>query len=435
MRRKFYLFKRKNSDVYYVQFVNTETGKRGTAWSTGTADRDKAVELATAWLYEGIPSKHGRQLVQNVLTYQAILKKLQTLELTADDAEAIVTILKSRGLVQGTFQKPGAASQTLYEFLSSQWQPGSAFLADKKAYGRSMTNRYIQGAQRDIANAWNVAPFNTIPLAETTRDQIKAHLFSLADSGLSPRSCNRILTSATVVLNWAYKEKLISENPAAGIPKFTDHPKKKGILDKNELEQLIALTWKDQRAYTAFLVAATCGLRLGEVQAIQLSDIGDDRLFVRHSYSIFDGLKTTKNGESRTVPLLPFVRDALLAQAKTNPHNDAFIFWSLIPGQPLDGKVITKGFTQALATIGIDDATRKARNLSFHSLRHGYATLLSNRLPEALAAKGTGHKALEVFRHYQDHFTEEALTALSGATTDAFGSILPFKTGKKAAGI
>jgi len=49
---------------------------------------------------------------------------------------------------------------------------------------------------------------------------------------------------------------------------------------------------------------------------------------------------------------------------------------------------------------------------------------------EALAAKGTGHKALEVFRHYQDHITEEGLQALSGATTDAFGSmfkVLPFR--------
>jgi integrase len=40
-------------------------------------------------------------------------------------------------------------------------------------------------------------------------------------------------------------------------------------------------------------------------------------LNVAHSWSAADGLKSPKNGEARRVPLLPDVREALLAQLAT----------------------------------------------------------------------------------------------------------------------
>jgi integrase len=63
-------------------------------------------------------------------------------------------------------------------------------------------------------------------------------------------------------------------------------------------------------------------MRQGEVLSIRGGDIGEAVLNVAHSWSAADGLKSPKNGEARRVPLLPEVREALLAQLATTPHTD-----------------------------------------------------------------------------------------------------------------
>ena len=65
-------------------------------------------------------------------------------------------------------------------------------------------------------------------------------------------------------------------------------------------------------AFAAALLAATSGLRNGEIRAIQAADIGNKlysvktesgdiqevyMLYVRHDWNFIDGLKSTKNGE------------------------------------------------------------------------------------------------------------------------------------------
>ncbi len=79
-------------------------------------------------------------------------------------------------------------------------------------------------------------------------------------------------------------------------------------------------------------------LVLGEVLALQRQDIGKDRLFIRHSYSIRDGLKSPKNGGEREVPLLPAVRSAFLALEAKSPTppdlNDSSLRGATLRRQP-----------------------------------------------------------------------------------------------------
>ncbi|MBQ2586371.1 MAG: hypothetical protein II570_05560, partial [Bacteroidaceae bacterium] len=45
--------------------------------------------------------------------------------------------------------------------------------------------------------------------------------------------------------------------------------------------------------------AMCTGMRIGEIQALQLGDIGSDRIYVRHNWARRDGLKTPKKQQSR----------------------------------------------------------------------------------------------------------------------------------------
>jgi integrase len=70
------------------------------------------------------------------------------------------------------------------------------------------------------------------------------------------------------------------------------------------------------------LLSATTGMRQGEVLTLRGGNIGEAVLNVSHSWSPADGLKSPKNGETRKVPLLPEVREALLAVLARNLHTD-----------------------------------------------------------------------------------------------------------------
>lgn len=140
-----------------------------------------------------------------------------------------------------------------------------------------------------------------IQLVNVSQADLKAHLLRLRSEGLAPATLNKALSAVGAPLAWAARNKIISTNPAEGIPHFSGQSRKRDILSKDEIHALGTLGWPDERARVAFLVALTTGARLGEVNALQLRDIGDDRLFIRHSWGAADGLKSTKNREEREV--------------------------------------------------------------------------------------------------------------------------------------
>ena len=45
------------------------------------------------------------------------------------------------------------------------------------------------------------------------------------------------------------------------------------------------------------------GMRAGEIQTLTVDDLGEDKIYVRRSWSKYDGLKCCKNGEERSVPI------------------------------------------------------------------------------------------------------------------------------------
>jgi len=187
--------------------------------------------------------------------------------------------------------------------------------------------------------------------------------------------------------------------------------------------------WKDKRAYVASLLSAATGARQGECLAIRRSDIGEETINISHSYSNLDGLKCPKNGESRNVPLLPFVRDALLDLLNDNPHNvdDPFVFYSLSPDRPVDGQVLLSGLQKTLGKLGID---YKGRNISFHSWRHFFCSQSTQKLSGEKVAKVSGHLSESVFKKYADHIEVENVREVGNAIAEVFENIIPFPVKK-----
>jgi integrase len=243
-----------------------------------------------------------------------------------------------------------------------------------------------------------------------------------------------ILKAGLTALKYAYREKMIPENPGEGILKFTGGSKKRGVLTPREAREALTAAWPEKRSLVGNLLAMTTGLRSGEVLALRKSDIDPKKpiLYVRHSWSPQDGLKSPKNGEERRAPLLPKVRAALMDLLNENPFKDTedpFVFYCTMSDQPADNKILIDGLKAACKAANIDPV---ARNIVFHSWRHFYAARMADKMTAEQVQRVTGHKSRAVFDEYADHITEENLEAMGKAGAEVFGKILPFKKKKGA---
>jgi integrase len=90
-----------------------------------------------------------------------------------------------------------------------------------------------------------------------------------------------------------------------------------------------------------------------------------------------------------------------MKQAAGNPHNNGFIFLGPDADKPLTERMVEHGFVKQLRKIGIDEAMRKARVLSFHSTLRG-------KIPDATLRLATGHADPNSTDTY-DHLTGSRL--------------------------
>ena len=82
----------------------------------------------------------------------------------------------------------------------------------------------------------------------------------------------------------------------------------------------------------AALLAAVTGIRIGEILALQVQDLGTDCLYVYSSWNRINKLKLPKNIKKRTVEISFLdLMIGLIEQVKQNPWGimpDNFVFWT-----------------------------------------------------------------------------------------------------------
>ncbi len=421
-RKSFYLSKR--GEHWYARLIDPQTRAISTAKNTGQTDRDMAAAVAAGWLLSGAIPKGDRQrqprTVKTELSLSRLYEMLKTVDLSTSDAEKIVAILKDRGLLE----KPREADKIrlidyLLEFYDYEKSP---YVREKLAHGHSIGRTHCNDSIHRITGYWEPV-FKDKKLSCVTRQELREFSLSLTKKKLAASTINKIMIAGKVALGWAFREGYISVNPAEKLTTFVGKVSGRGILSDIETGRLFEQHWKDERSYVGNLVAATCGLRAGEVLALRIEDIGLDRLFIRHSWSSLDGLKAPKNGEQRQVPLLPDVRERILCLAQKNPWEDHYIFYSTKENQPMDQKFLIKGLFEVLKNIGISDEERQERNIVFHSWRHRYAAKMADFVDERSLGLATGHKTLAMVEHYAAHANEKHFRAVMEATSKAFASV------------
>lgn len=389
------------------------------------------------WEHYGIAKRD--QSLDDVVAVDTVLQYVRSAPLTLDSASRIIDILKDRGLIESaTLASDGPDTEPLTEFPERFWDyDKSPYVREKLAYNHSIGRRHCYEQTKRLHH-WRAYFGADTRLRDVTRETLKAFQLYLRDKELAPKTVNAVVSVGTVSLAWATEQAILESNPAANLKKFSGKSKARGILTPQQANDLFSVSWPDERARVGNLVAMTTGLRAGEIVAIRAQDIGEDRLWVRHSWSFADGLKTPKNGEERIVPLLPSVRSELLKLAKANPHGPSgFLFYHADPDRPCDSEILRKGLKKALVDMSLSKKDREnedkrtkawekwsAAGISFHSWRHFFAAHMADRVDMRSLQLATGHKSPTMAAHYAAHASDEHFKGVATAATAAFGQVV-----------
>jgi integrase len=439
--RRYYLHTR--NGIFYAELVSPE-GRKLAARSTGTTSEDEALLVVADWLKNGVPTGRDRKPrpADAVMALDGILKAIRKADLNSGDALRVVEALQDRGLIAlaaGKAADPRGAVP-LVQFLGNFWDfDHSEYIQDRISHGYRFSRRYAHECQKRLKS--NLIPyFRDKKLYDVTKEDLKKLSKQLAAQGLATATINQILLIVCTPLKWAFNEKIIPANPAAGLTRFSIVNKERGILTEAEAAAVFGVEWEDKRAFVASLVAATTGARSGECLALRRSDIGENTLHIRHSYSSIDGLKTPKNGHRRTAPLLPEVREALWDLLRDNPHqvDDPFIFYSLREDRPASTEFILDGLHTAIDTLNAERKAKdpeaeaidwKGRGIVFHSWRHYFCSRMTDVLEGEKVAKVSDHLSESVFRKYADHIEAKNIAEVTDAAAHVFSNILQFRKG------
>jgi integrase len=276
--------------------------------------------------------------------------------------------------------------KTVSEFFSN-WLEGKQ-LAKKKTTGA----RYKKAVDEFLASLGDRANKSIAAIAPA---DIECFRDTRTNQGVSASTVKLDLKLVRSVFNTARRQALIVHNPAEAV----DLPLVKGqerlVFTPSDVRALLKAASNDWK--TAILLGYYAGPRLGDVVSLTWDsvDLVEGVLFYRQG----------KTGSKVEVPIHLDLEEHLLSIAGDAPRG--FLCGQLATAKIGGRSGLSKQFAAIMANAGIDQRqvqsskNRKFSQLSYHSLRHSFASALANAsVSPDVRMKLTGHQSIDVHQRY-----------------------------------
>jgi integrase len=156
--------------------------------------------------------------------------------------------------------------------------------------------------------------WGTWKLRDLTIKQLDAWVDNLHRRGeLAPATNSKLIQTLRTILEQATEDDWIRENLAERIRTIRVRRPSRSILTPSEVLTLLAspAPWDDFRQYAINVLAATTGLRMGEVRALLVDNVEPDHVEVRRSWEQGYGPREPKAESARDIPTAAKVHEIL----------------------------------------------------------------------------------------------------------------------------
>lgn len=306
-----------------------------------------------------------------------------------EHAEKTVEDLKERILLDSNLSQENR-DITFKQFLNM-------FLKHKSLYTQSGTITVYKKALRKFV------ALNDLEIRNITNLHIQSCIDEMLKYGLAANTILLYVTKLNTIFKAAQQQyKLISKSPVENLNLPEKQEVTKRALSKAELNDLLnKIKSQNIKFYMMSLIAATCGLRIGEIIGLTWNNIIDDKLHVTRQWKEIEpnkynfGSLKTKNSE-RIVPIPPNVLSELSEYRKAFSVN-------------YNGRIFPYVRTTNAAELLGCCYKKNEYNISVHELRHTYATMLiANGVDFKTAALLLGHDVEQTLKTYS-HVTDDML--------------------------
>ena len=238
------------------------------------------------------------------------------------------------------------------------------------------------------------------PFTKITTDRARQFAKQRMKEGVSTATVNRSLACLRRMLAIAHEESKIQHVPKIRFLK--EPPARKGFLTEERFEALLNVLPTHLRPLILFLY--WCGVRLGEAQQIEWSQVNLDARIIRLEED------QTKNETARIVPLPPVLVNVLSAvepkSGRVFDDTNLRVEWSKaceLVGEGKRVKEVSKG----------GNIWYRYDGLIVHDLRRSAVrNLINSGVPENVAMKISGHKTRAVFDRYHIVSTDDVTDAM-----------------------
>jgi integrase len=304
---------------------------------------------------------------------------------------------------------------TMVQYVTKFWRPDSPYFREYEKVYRRKLSAYYSKSHLDVIrlHVEPYPPFSHIGVEKLTAGLLRDWRLWLAERGVSGTRINRAMQAIRVPLRYAIDRDEAKADPFGKIKPAVEIKREKGVLTKNEVISLINAPVADKKHRLAALLGVLCGMRLGEVRGLHWGDLnpGEGVIHVRHNWQDLEGIKEPKCGSTRDVPLPGVVYEAAEACREESPGPLVF---GRKDGKPLCSGYFRLALIAELAAIGInkripqedgreviDDSEQRKRNITFHSLRHTFISLVRMAgIGDFQAQALAGHKSLTMTEKY-----------------------------------